>query len=96
MPLRESATGAGLQVAFEPAGRASVPKLEAHEDSPGTMPDRLSRRTFVVPPKRLSDVRSATDVMTRGIPFTAQNVDESLSDASHDGCCGILRASTNP
>lgn len=59
------------------------------------MPDRVFGRTFVVPPKPLLDIRGTTDVVTRRIAFAAQDVDESLTDASHGQGCGISRASEN-
>ena len=83
VPLRERATGAGFQVPLETRGAPSVAEFDTHENTPGPMMHGVSRRTFVVPSEPFLDVRRTTDVVTRRITFTAQDVDDSLTTAFH-------------
>ena len=95
VPLRERATGAGFQVPLETRGAPSVAEFDTHENTPGPMMHGVSRRTFVVPSEPFLDVRRTTDVVTRRITFTAQDVDDSLTTAFHGQCLGMSRASEN-
>ena len=93
--FRERTAGPGLQIAFEARSRRSIAKLHRHENPPRAMRNSVPRWAFVMPSEPLINVRGATDVVTRRIALTPEDVNEALADAFHDERGGIPRASEN-
>jgi hypothetical protein len=83
VPLRKGAPETGLQVALEVSRRRYAGKLHGDENPPGTMRQSLPGGTFIVPAKSLVDVRGTTDIVSRRIALTPEDVDEALTDAFH-------------
>jgi hypothetical protein len=75
----ERAAGAGLQVAFEPAGDCRVAELERHDERPRARGPRDAGWTFVVPVQATSDVTRQADVVAIGASVTSEDVDEAAS-----------------
>jgi len=57
------------------------------------MRNSVPRWIFVMPSEPLINVRGATDVVTRRIALTSEDVNEALADAFHDQSSGMSRAS---
>jgi hypothetical protein len=55
----------------------------------------MAGRTVVVPIKTIIDVLSDANIVTSGIDIAANDVDETVSDPSHEGVTGTDRARLN-
>src|SRR5215203_1305538 len=77
VPCSERASGAGLQICLKACSGGFIRKLDRNDDSPGSMPQRISARPGVVPLDTFIDVGGAPDIVTRRVALTPKYVDES-------------------
>ena len=84
MTLGEGASRARLQVTLEADRLALRRKFNRHYNRPRTVFDGMTRGSAVVPVQTIFDVGGDTDVMPVGLRIAAEDIDEALSDASHD------------
>src|SRR5262245_46734165 len=84
MALRERAAGTALQVLLKSRSRMLGGEFQRHDNRPRSVRNRVSTRPVIVPFEARANVVRESDLVSRGIDVTSEDVDDPFFAVVHD------------